>query len=1388
MKAQIQLFVKEYGTNDWSLLDLYDTDPLKMNLRVQNVTDPTVAVASYSQTFRVPHSYVNGKFFEQAFNVNQTLFDPSKKAQAYINNEGQLWMNGNIQLLNVYRVDSSSRVEYEIVFMNETSDFATQIGLGDKDGGFLTDLNFNDLVHAKDRQTIINSWTGNLFNYQVLYPLIEWGYNYTGSGASTVPDIPTLSTDGVKTFTSSANPLLTGQLKPALQVKTIWDRIFANTDYTYESDFINSEKFKKLYVVADKEARTVINQTIGFKGNFEGTDIINYYGGGFNGPNATPIHLRIAGNPLYDYGANYVSGFSNEYFLINTAGNYTFNIQASWIWLGSGAPTGGSLFIFYLRQRGAGNTIGFPVNYYFPSGNNSGTIDITTGSFFFNQGQQLEFMIQGVGIPSGSNIMINNVTISTDDAPGDQVNPSSCLPANIKQIDFVRSIVERFKLVFEPDQQNEKNFFIEPWSEWIRGGIVRDWTYKLNEKKDYKLNPLFQTQQRFVTFRDQEDSDYLNYNYQQSWKQTFGQLNLDSFIEVIKGTKTVQGIFAPLPIGPIGYGATASNDDIQKANKFLIPHIAKDEVTKDGPGKRTPIQPKLRLGFYNGMTGAPKSWYFVTTSPVTEYPLMSSYYPDPWTNDNESLDWSWSPPQFITPDEDPTYSTNPDGRAKSYAFDNYWQKWYYSCYGETNPQSLDKDFSYLFEGEFILDYKDLLDLRYNDKIFIKDAYYLVNYINDYIPGQKSPCKVQLYKLNNIGIQLPNVFLPITDICYNASSLCDAVCCKFNSPITTVYSNTPQASLAVGSVLFLNASATVYAPNGYYSDGVKVYTVTGGIGVISAIDTIDVSPALCTCVPVLNSKNLCYAGGTGTFCDACCCQDTNVTVWLEDNGPNWYLNTFFYSSNIGGTAANGWYSDGTRYVYIENGLPGSTGLCNATCNCDIYDLTPYSGCTGAIECDAVCCVNQTNANWYANDPLLADATFLYLDQALTPVSNGWYYDGISVVQVTGGTGAVTAVGDPENCIPCPNETLDVYFDLTSNATGAGFAYIEKSINTVNWIPITTVDFATAYTTPNTTYNYTGSIAPNTFVRTTVNYQANHGPSGTFTTTVEQTGVPLNSQNTVRFGYYTFTPSAPSVTGTEYRFSLNLTGSNLDCGLTGGTAIKCVAPSCTVDVTNSVYYIDNDITICCDPWYITDTGFSYVNQSEAFVNGNCTGPTGTCYECGDNLTDSYAGSDYHQYEPYSICDGLVGTSLNINWFSIERPNRFNIYSDAGLLNTSGWVGYANYPGPWGLSLSTPSSGTLSAPYVTGNNTYILVEAGPADPSNPISDSWDMTINCQDTCYNYVNASGFNWLGDYQSCDGTWYYAATVTPGGLVCAKYLSPFTISGMDLVQSSQCNI
>jgi hypothetical protein len=1431
MKALPQLFVRKYDdVNDpyaWVLLDLYDTDPIKMNLRTQDVMDPTITAASYSQSFRIPHSSINGKFFKQAFNVNQTLFDPGVKVQAYINNEGQLWMMGVIQLMNVYRTDATSKIEYEISFVSEVSDFATQIGLspvgatGANQGGFLTDLNLSDYNHELNYANITLSWTqGFGGNYgepgDIIYPLCEWGYSYTGSGTGSFPTIPTMATTGTvgatgsKPFCSPSFPLFQGQMKPALRVKAIWDAIFERTEYTYESEFIQGldyinpggvtgssygDEFKDLYIISDKYARATLYDA-GFTG---GTGAVSNVNAQLT-TNAYYQYTNYAQRIGYLYAAfDFASNFniSSQVFTISVPGTYQFTLTADYQWDSTSPPTGIETFIFSLSTVGGGSNYASGVDF-FSATSLSGNINVSA-VYTFAAGDTIQFYSNVVGpYFANSSVLFYDLKINTTQTPTSVLDITTILPDNIKQIDFIRSINERFKLVFEPSKIKPKHFIITPWKDWIKQGTTKDWTDKLDDKKDYKLTPLFQSQPRFTTYKDQEDSDFVNYNYQQATKQVYGQLNQDSQIEIIKGTKDVQGIFATLPLAPIGYGPGASEADVLAAETFLIPHIAKNTPVNDGPTKREPLQPKLRLAWYNqlcGVTGpgstVSKSWYLQDDTGAaqiqTQVPLMSAYYPNPWSNQNFLLDWNNSQVNWNN-----SLTNNPNGFSNETNFQRFWGDWYDATYGQIievpspNGGTMQiRDYAYIFEGEFVLDYSDIVDLRFNDLIWIKDAYYLVNSINDYVIGEASACKVVLYKINNIDLAISAPNQIVGGICYSSESICNAVCCQEFSTISAVFVADPD-NIVVGTRFFLNAAGSIFAPAGYYSDGTYVYTVSIN-SVVTVINTIGVGPADCVCIPELDPLELCYYGATGDACLACCCQGATGEFWMQDNAPaTWFNNTVFYANSTGSAfPPNGWYAyDNTNYVFINNGLRTQSGSCSI-CNCLIYDLTSYVGCTGATLCEASCCVNASNYNFFADSDNLNTATVLFSNQGGTPVPNGWYYDGLAAVNVTGGTGAVNATGDPGSSLPCANETLDVFFDFNSNVNGTGAFAITRSFDGINYMPESTKDISTI--PANTPFNYTGAIATGTYVKGTLVYGASHD-TGVFTTKLEG-GATLNSQSTVKFSTYTYAPASPSTGGTEYRFSVNLTGTIYDCGLSGGTAWKCTTPSCNITGGtggNSVYVYDNDLEVCCDPLYIYDQGVARIDEdTEVFLNGNCTGATGVCYECNDFVSGTYAGSDYHIYENYFICNDLAAGTIQFNWVALDRPNRFSLYNSSGLITTSGWVGSATYPGPWGASLSTPNSGTLGSPYT--NDMYLLVEAGPADPTSPISDTWQGTFVCANSCFQYFNYQSFDWVGDWEDCDGINHSAETIPAYGSVCAVYNTPFTISGTDLTQSFSCS-
>jgi hypothetical protein len=131
-----------------------------------------------------------------------------------------------------------------------------------------------------------------------------------------------------------------------------------------------------------------------------------------------------------------------------------------------------------------------------------------------------------------------------------------------------------------------------------------------------------------------------------------------------------------------------------------------------------------------------------------------------------------------------------------------------------------------------------------------------------------------------------------------------------------------------------------------------------------------------------------------------------------------------------------------------------------------------------------------------------------------------------------------------------------------------------------------------------------------------------------------------------------------------------------------------------------------------------------------------PTATYPGCGSTLQGTYTPSNQQSdRRPLDLRGASNGSTITVSYNSNDRPNRFAISN--GLTNviisgnngtlSGGWVGTANYYGPWGSSLARPLSGTMTFTYDNTKTYELIVDIGNAAPINPISDSWDVTITC-------------------------------------------------------------
>lgn len=925
----VQLFVKNQTNNQFINLDLFGSEPIKLTLSVANIQDPLAANSVFSRTFRVPHTSINGPFFKAVFSVNSTDFDASVKCPAYINDNGVFFASGNIRLSAIFVNEQKNNVEYEINFYGETSDFGSKIG-----GGFLDQVDLSNYNHNQTTNNIQNSWSNGLFAGDIIYPIIEWGYYYENG----IPETgtwskynPATSQKGVFGPISSPPPntnfIKKSQFKPCIRAKALWDKIFDETGYEYTSTFLDSTEFKNLYLISEDEARSELsaNQEFGANSTVSQTNI------------SGATHDVFFNNELFDNGNQYTPATS--IFQAASAGTYGFRFEA--LLIGDQIPPQRSVGAWgQLVDADTGTilattgilTLVLPPAAFGPSA--SSLINFFTVALAANQRVRIRIQYSSLN-PPDANVGIELFGQSLDlvSAP-ENVSLSSVMPSNIRKIDFMRSIINRFRLVFVPSKENENEFEITPWKDWILEGNSIDWTSKLDGSKDMVIKPLFYGQERLQVYKDQEDADFVNYNYQLAFKQTYGQLNLDSDNELIKGTKVTQDQFAPTPLFPMG-----NVSDTDSLYQVVFPHLAKDTQTE-----RQPIQPKLRLVHYNGLQPVPgaNQWWMEADfgAPLDEivYPLVSQYSSWPVNTNTFDLAWENEPPLYETGVGNLT-----SARTSFDCFNVYWKTWYDVTF---DP------FSRIVEAHFVLSWSDVINLRFNDYIFVKDAWYFVNKVTDYIAGQDTNCKVELIKVgNNIGLVLP-IDIPVVNnpanLCFSNISKCDAFCCFDDVGQGLYYIN--NSDLATSTFVYTDALGSVPAATGFYSDGITIVQVGTG-GVITAFLFND-----CDCDRASFEFEVCPGGleSIDGLCESCCCVNEPIIIYGAN--ADFFSNLYFFSDEaLSVSVPDGYYkftggASPSQTYFIENGEVNFVNLCETSSGCEDVLCTFYrffSSAGGAV---------------------------------------------------------------------------------------------------------------------------------------------------------------------------------------------------------------------------------------------------------------------------------------------------------------------------------------------------------------------------------------------------------------------------------------------------------
>jgi hypothetical protein len=180
----------------------------------------------------------------------------------------------------------------------------------------------------------------------------------------------------------------------------------------------------------------------------------------------------------------------------------------------------------------------------------------------------------------------------------------------------------------------------------------------------------------------------------------------------------------------------------------------------------------------------------------------------------------------------------------------------------------------------------------------------------------------------------------------------------------------------------------------------------------------------------------------------------------------------------------------------------------------------------------------------------------------------------------------------------------------------------------------------------------------------------------------------------------------------------------CTVTCNYPYTCINGECTPPCNSQTCPGGTCVNGVCNPAPTCPPGYTA-------VNGICTTPG--CTICNSSYSGTYSTiNSYHQYPRVNIDASCLipNEHISISCTALDVPNRFTVYDGNGnFVTTSGWVGYAQYPGQWGRSLST-SSNTYMLIFTRVTSSYQLLVETQTPPNysyTPNTDYWSAGIAC-------------------------------------------------------------
>ena len=565
-------------------LDIFDDEDIKLSNNVTGLFDIGVLPATFTRQISVPGTKVNNAFFEHVYDIsidNPFLFATNTKVPAYIDFDSVYLIDGYIQLNKVNVLANKFIESYEITLYGTLSSFAR-----DTNRLYLTDLSSLSIYnHTSSLNNISASWSGNLFNGDIVYPLADYGSGYQ----FTQGELNLFGMDDID------GALCVQNFKPAIRVKPVLDAIFTEAGYTYSSSFMNSAFLDDVYMVCNNSLKYP---------EYSGIDLETYGKikvGAISGSGMTDITLASGSwttlpwfnefsdpQDFYTNGAYRVEKITNLKGALNininvscSVNNMPGTLSANGTWqirmleTGSSTPYSTqavSSYINFFDQLQQSRTGGINTTYELASEFKFDSIP--SGSYYFQIRQSPNFATGSLPLvtldPQSTTKSFLEIREVKQAADGRVMDIPSNMPYGtngIKQIDFILGLQKKFNLVIYPSNTKPNEFVIETFNEWYKRGEVKDFNKYINLDDKIEVIPANNLAVNKLNFGDTLDQDYISQQFSKAANREYGKTYyVDTTNFYSQGEFNVKTTFASDPLVRIaGTGLSGSVSGIDPA-------------------------------------------------------------------------------------------------------------------------------------------------------------------------------------------------------------------------------------------------------------------------------------------------------------------------------------------------------------------------------------------------------------------------------------------------------------------------------------------------------------------------------------------------------------------------------------------------------------------------------------------------------------------------------------------------------------------------------------------------------------------------------------------------------------------------------------------------------